>query len=194
MRDLGTMGEDESAATAINARGEVVGYTYSVTKFVRPFIWRAGTMRELNTHFSYADARAINNSGQVVGYGVAADGRTSAYIWQRGRTFLLPTLGGPSSYAFGINDSGDVVGNSQVSSGLAHAFLWRDGAMTDLGTLGPSDADLVSHALGINDDGLIRRCSRRTRISQPTPTVASTPCFGSRSAVVGSACRRGLRR
>jgi len=54
IRDLGTLGGNASSAVDINARGEVVGWRYTVrTRVAMPsrhaFLWSQGKMRDLGT-------------------------------------------------------------------------------------------------------------------------------------------------
>lgn len=71
MHDLGTLG-GESRAKGINNRGEIVGISL-VTEQGRAFLYRCGTMLDLNTlaavtqsGWTLTDAAAINDRGQIV--------------------------------------------------------------------------------------------------------------------------------
>jgi probable HAF family extracellular repeat protein len=53
-----------SVATAINDRGQVVGWSTTADGLQRSFLWEKGTMRQLGTDFF--NSLSINNRGQVV--------------------------------------------------------------------------------------------------------------------------------
>ncbi len=75
MSELGTLGGSYSAAFGINDRGKVVGYAYTSNESRHAFVWRDGTMIDLNnlipanSGWELTDARDINNNGQIVGHG-----------------------------------------------------------------------------------------------------------------------------
>src|SRR5262245_21683664 len=67
MRDLGTLGGINSAATGINTGGQVVGWAEIDSSRSHAFLWQNGTMIDLGTLGGDASAAtAINNNGQVV--------------------------------------------------------------------------------------------------------------------------------
>ncbi len=151
--DLGTLGGYYSAATGINALGDVVGYADTPDhSSVHAFLWTKATgMRDLNPpEIAQSLALAINDFGQVVGVAVTAGDHptTHAFLWTRERGMQdLGSLGGAST-AYGINDFGQVVGDSGTTGGGDDAFLWtKAGGMRDLGTLGGG----ASIALAINN-------------------------------------------
>jgi uncharacterized membrane protein len=122
MTPLSTLGGYNSAASAINNRGEVAG--------------NAETARTDSTCPPYDPAL-----GQ---YQVLQD---KPVVWENGHIKALPTYGGdPDGFAIAINDQGQVAGASGVCStfnlinGLylspVHALLWDHGKVTDLGSLG----------------------------------------------------------
>ena len=120
MTDLGTLGGTDSSATAINDRGEIVGYSTTATSDRHAFLWRRGEMIDLGTLGGIDSfAVAINNRGQVVGrsdsvmaYPDTSYWRSHAFLWQDGQMTDLGTLGGRNSGAEGINDVGQIVGYS----------------------------------------------------------------------------------
>ena len=118
--DLGTLGGSDSAALAVNARGQVVGYS-SMTRYgaeTHAFFWtQAGGMIDLGTLGGMNSlAEAVNDRGQVVGWsdtpadtgvGVACCSVSRAFSWtQAGGMLDLGTLGGSSSTALAVNASG----------------------------------------------------------------------------------------
>ena len=132
--------------TAINNRGEVVGYSTafdpSQGTSVRAFLWDSGTTRDLgriSTISPFSFARDINDRGQVVG----GDGMGNAYLWQDG---TWTWLGFPGQ-ANHINKSGVVGGTWSPDNVNLHGIIFRDGVLTDVGTFGGS----FSQVDGLND-------------------------------------------
>ena len=138
--DLGTLGGTRSAARAVNASGQVVGFsTTTGDTGSRAFLWtQAGGMIDLGTlGGAGSSAVAVNASGQVVGVSaLAASGGEHAFSWtQAGGMIDLGTLGGELSRAEAVNDSGQVVGWSSTATGSS-LFSWTQaGGMIDLGTI-----------------------------------------------------------
>jgi probable HAF family extracellular repeat protein len=172
--DLGTLeGGYESAAFAVNNRGQVVGFatntipdpfSFFPPTQTRAFLWQNGVMRDLGT-LGGPDAWAffVNEQGQIAGESYtnsipnSSNGVCSPnvptqdpFIWERGRMIDLGTLGGTCGIANGLNNQGEVVGLSSVAGNLAfHPFLWSRGVLTDLGTLGGDNGQ----ASWVNDAG-----------------------------------------
>jgi len=158
-QDLGTLGGPWSMATAINDRGQVIGWADTKSKSRHAFLWEDAKMRDLGAPGgTSSSATAINGHGQVIGTaGIAEQSAGHAFLWQAGKMRDLGTLGGPSSAAFAINEQGQVVGQAETmvkdryGYPRAHAFLWQDGKMRDLGTLGGR----YSFAAAINREGQV---------------------------------------
>ena len=159
MVNLGTLPNfgPQSEATAINATGQVVGWSGRQT-LPRAFSWSAaGGMIDLGTlGGSFSAAQAVNRAGQVVGWSNPDDVDPIAFhtfLWTAATGMVdLGTLGGTSSFAYDINDAGQLVGQDTSGSGITHAILWTvAGGLRDLGTLGGT----YSLASAINNAGQV---------------------------------------
>jgi probable HAF family extracellular repeat protein len=187
MRDLGTLGGQNSVATAINEAGHVVGYSGRSSGPVRAFIWseRDG-MRELGALGpGFSIAWALNDAGEVVGAAAdEADDLVVPFVWTAGKGMrALPVLGGGNSYAFAINAAGVIGGSSApAGGGPDHGTLWKNGELLDIGSLG---GETTVRAVGPNgeafgeayyaDDDLGQRAFGWTRSSG---IVDLTPATG----------------
>ncbi len=166
---LSTLGGRNGVATVINNRGQVVGAAQNTTtdstcssfQSVRPVLWDAGGLVELDTFPGDEDgiALSINDNGQAAGasgcWSVAfGPGLNHALLWHNGTVTYLPSLGGEmNSVPLAINNQGQAVGVSDLAGDTAaHAVLWQGGVANDLGAL-PGDS--YSEADGINEDGQV---------------------------------------
>src|SRR6266567_1987208 len=167
---LGTLGGNGGSGSAINASGEVTGFSY-VTHWTPPnpdphtewhaFLYSGDVMRDLGTlGGTFSSGNAINASGQVAGFASLNNlpypfAAQHAFFYSNGVLTDLGTLGGSVSRAQGINGSGQVAGSSELTdvagNPTVHAFLYSNGAMTDLGTMGGRD----STAYAINASGQV---------------------------------------
>jgi probable HAF family extracellular repeat protein len=172
IRDLGTLGGNESVAYSLNSSGQVTGgalntvpdpyvpfFLLSGATQMHTFLWQDGHMRDLGT-LGGPDSIAynINESGQVAGesFTNSTPNPTTgvptldAFIWAQGRMHDLGTLGGTLSFESWLNNRGQVVGQSNLAGDQTwHPFLWDGGVLRDLGTFGGS----YGSANWINDDG-----------------------------------------
>jgi probable HAF family extracellular repeat protein len=183
-------GDPDTAATAINDKGQVVGISGTCDNAVGAYsakhavLWENGTAINIGSlgGAGWNTPIAINNRGQIAGFsdlpGDVSDGLLTpnfhAFLWTKeGGMQDLGTLPGDSiSEATGINDQGQIVGVSFPSS---HAFLWHHGLMTDLNTLIPSDSPLYLISTGdINDGGEI---TGQACVASDGVCTSETPAF-----------------
>jgi probable HAF family extracellular repeat protein len=172
-----------SYATAVNNRGEIVGWaengivdptcdTTVQTLQFRAAVWEPdGTMKELPPlpGDSTSAATAINDQGQIVGIsgacGVAIGSVSAAHsvLWENGVPSEIPNLGGHSwNTPTAINNQGTVVGFSlpagQDGTRNFEAFLWTQaGGLVRIGKLA---GDIRAEALGINEKNQVVGLSR----------------------------------
>jgi probable HAF family extracellular repeat protein len=131
VRDLGTLGGRFSHATAINARGQIVGKADLSRVATHAFLYEANTMRDLGTLGGLnSQATAINSAGVVVGTSETLLPGRKAFVWTRENG--LQALSGEDAEATDINDAGEIVGSVG-----GHAVLWHpDGTREDLSAPG----------------------------------------------------------
>ena len=182
-------GDETSAATAINDRGEVVGISGSCDRAFGRFsaeqmvVWRRGVpiqIRDLGG-VAWNTPMAINRRGDVVGFAnrSAADGGSF-----RPRAFLSTKPGGiidlgalgtdPFSQALGITEDRQVVGVSYSEDfSICKAFLWERGRMTDLNDLAPEYSGQLCAANDIDERGRITGQAFQASTGQTVAFVAT---------------------
>jgi probable HAF family extracellular repeat protein len=163
--------DPDSAATAINDQGQVVGISGICQNAVGAFsakhavLWQDGQPMDLGNigGHGWNTPTFINNRVQIVGFantsGDLINGKLAfkfhAFLWTRERGMRdLGTLPGDAiSEALGINEAGQVVGVS-YGPGFSHprAFLWQNEVMMDLNSLIPAGSTLTLQVAGDIDD------------------------------------------
>lgn len=160
--DLGTLGGRASNALAINARGQIVGWSTTVAcppgdPFqpickMHAVLWQDGKPRDLGALSGLeSQATLINDRGQILvnSFREVPEGNSVSYIpslfslWQNGR---LVKVGDKNTAAVALNNQGQIIGTRRIGKDprSAHGFLWLNGKLTDLGSLKPT---------AINDHG-----------------------------------------
>lgn len=149
-------GHTESEAYAINAAGEIAGWSFGATPMIA-VIWDSGgnpTALPPLPGDEASQAEDINAAGMVVGRSRGPGGAQRAVMWGPDRVPVeFPHLPGHTrSRARGINDAGVAVGQSWID-GVERAVMWKpDGTTIELSRL-PGDPE--SDAFGINDAGVV---------------------------------------
>ncbi len=165
MSALPTVGGNNGQASAINNRGQVVGYAENGAvdstcppgttnnRVDLPVLWNKGKAHPLPTIGSDPDgvAYGINNQGQAVGYSGTCTAANYAVVWENGTATPLPDLGDPGAIAYAINSHGQIVGQAVNSDGTPLAALWHNNTVTALGGLLPGD--IATFATSINNRG-----------------------------------------
>jgi len=165
--DTGRLEGASGFPTAMNARGEVVGWSVTASISPRAWLWSDRRVQDLGTLGGPSSkAFAINDSGDVVGAADLSGDERHAFLYRHGAMRDLSTLGGRVSVAYDINASGQIVGWSAPEPDVAgahassrgRAFLYENGQMKDLNRrlVGP-EAQFVTlqEAVAINEAGVI---------------------------------------
>lgn len=149
---LGTLGGDSAIGNAINASGQVAGYSTNSAGTYRAFISKGKSLVDIgDLGGGSAVAYGINDAGQVVGSSVTSDGSNHPFLYTDGKMIDLGTLGSPQgtdwwNSAQGVNKFGVVVGQSYTPQTLL-GFAWYKGKMVAMGSLGGG----MSQAYAVNN-------------------------------------------
>src|SRR5215831_49576 len=165
---LPTVGGNNGQASAINNRGEVVGYAetadndtscpaFAPAPTTLPVLWEKGQAQPLPLVGTDPDgvANGINDQGTAVGYSGSCTTAIHAVMWKNNTAFVLQDTGhARSNFAFAINNLGQIVGKVRSVDGTTYvAALWQpDGTLTILGVL---PGDHAAFATGINNLGQV---------------------------------------
>jgi len=165
MSALPTAGGNNGQASAINNRGQVVGFAETANADPTcppipadvPVLWEKGQAHVLPLVSGDVDgfANGINDRGEAVGYSGNCFFATHAVLWRNNTVIVLQDQGGTkSNFAFAINNRGQAVGKVRTADGTTfEASLWQpDGKLTPLGIL---PGDVAAFATGVNDRGQV---------------------------------------
>ncbi len=158
-----------TAATGINAAGDIVGYYIDSGAVYHGFLLHRGryttlddpeAARRLSAELPPGTmASGINAAGDIVGYYLDGGAVYHGFLLHRGRYTAIDDPMAPSdvlvgSQAHGINAEGDIVGFYIDDTDMSHGFLLHHGLYTAIddplagsGTLGGTQV------LGINPEG-----------------------------------------
>ena len=143
-------GSTASAATGINASGQIVGIYSAGSLRNHGFLLSGGNYTTLDPPGSReTQPRGVNVSSQIVGDYFDASGE-HGFLLSGGSYTTLDVPGSNRTAAWGINDSGQIVGSYTDASG-EHGFLLSGGSYTTLDPPGST----TTRAFGINDSGHI---------------------------------------
>src|SRR5258705_4017037 len=164
-------GDNTSAATAINDKGQVVGISGACGVAVgdvsgaHAVIWENGVPTRIDDFggHTWNTPTAINNDGVVVGFSLPAaqDGTRfyRAFVWTKeAGTRMLDQLGGDvRSAALGINDDGRIVGFSRTAGAVLRAVMWENAnaSIKNLNDLATSGSPYLLIAGDVNNSGQI---------------------------------------
>jgi probable HAF family extracellular repeat protein len=191
--------DPDSAATAINDKGQIVGISglcanaVGGTSAEHAVLWENKNappidLGNFDGGLAWNTPTAINYRGQVVGFGNRQGSPATAFnpigfYWNKphGIQSIPPIGDDTNSWAWGINDHGVVVGQSfgGADDPYGRAFIYEDGELTDLNTLIQPDASLqLQLANDINDEGEIVGFARDLNTGA-TVAFTAVPVYGS---------------
>jgi probable HAF family extracellular repeat protein len=151
--DLGSLGYGVTHGLAINAVGQVTGYSYSSSAF-----------------------QITCPPRQYGGQKKCYEHPYHAFLWSNGTLSDLGTLGGHFSQGNSINLSGEIVGTADTSTGIPDGFLWNGKKMVDLGTFDPggiNDSGEIAGTCGPNPGQRACTLVNGTVTQLPDPTSFS---------------------
>ena len=133
-----------SAASSVNAHGDVAGLTSSPTdpQHMVPFVYHDGVMTAISDNRGWA--AGINDAGEVTGV-VTPPGLLGghAFVYQNGVFTDIGTRPGysnqPYAVPYAINNSGTIVGDSNNA-----AFVYEDGTMSIVKRLSARTASAIN--------------------------------------------------
>jgi probable HAF family extracellular repeat protein len=167
MSALPTLGGNNGQASAINNRGQIVGFAEDGTvdsscpanktnnRTQLPVLWENGKAKAkaLPTgNDPGGNALWINDKGQIVGFTGPCGATNHAVVWDNDNVTTLPD-NGTGAEAFGNNNQGQIVGTvGSADNTTQTGALWQSQTLTSLGLL---PGDLGGIATGINSKGQV---------------------------------------
>lgn len=152
--DLGTLGGDTSVATAINNRGQVVGYSTTEDGETRAFIYKNGRMRAVDSGKG-VESRAldISDRGHIGGFFSTKSGLARGFLLHRGDFTPLDGFDRrdrDDSVVFAVRKNGVAFGQSGDD-----LVVWRDRKPIALGSAAKLDRFGIDGGLGFDGDDVI---------------------------------------
>ena len=201
--DLGTLGGENSEATAINNAGQVVGVADTADGEQHAFLRQGGAMQDLGPipdGAPYSLAHGLSSTGSITGNGGDTQPSPVREAFLRTPDGAVQVLHGAScdgpeqgpGYGLAVNRNDLVVGATDNHYFRSHAFLYHGGVVYDLDALVNQTAELpqdweLTHAVAVNDRGRVLAYQgqegyenasgyllRPTREPVPAPTHALT--------------------
>jgi probable HAF family extracellular repeat protein len=192
-----SLGGEDSDASGINTRGEVVGNAKTPDGLYHAFITDANAVIRILDIPGTISATGINDKGQVVGSGVW-DGTIRGYLTglDASPDITFIETPGPMFGPSGINASGQVIGEYQdaLDPALYHAFVTGPNGIGTT-TIPQEKGVIFAYAEGINDSGHVTGTQRKIGAAQYKQYVTSAdgstpkyvkPLFGPPGATIGS--------
>jgi len=169
MSALPTLGGNNGEASAVNMRGQIVGFAENGAldttcpagttnnRVALPAMWENGTAKPLPLVSGDVDGFAfwINDQGQAVGYSGNCTVATHGASWKNNVISVLHDLGN-GALAQSINNRGQISGQVGSADGsTAVAGVWLNGADGPVTEIHLPLGAAVAFASGINDRGQV---------------------------------------
>jgi probable HAF family extracellular repeat protein len=184
--DLASTG-GTSYATAVNDRGEVVGWTAEPDRPTRASSWEDGDLTLVGEEGT--TATDVNNRGQIVGSASTFD--QVAVRWWRGTQTTLRT---EPSQAVAVNRQGTVAGLHFSPQGTA-GFVWQRGRIVELppppgeplfSFTQPEDINGRTQVVGTSSDGAFVWERGRTTLLPGRTRAAAAYDINERGVIAGA--------
>jgi probable HAF family extracellular repeat protein len=142
-------GSEETWATGINARGDIVG-VYFTAGVRHGYLLRKGVYTTLPFPEGAVafGARAINARGDIVGTFDTSDGAMHGYLLKDGQYTAFDHPGSSTTSAFGLNNADDIVGVWEDGG-----FVLRDGKFRNVPSGG--ERGVLYNVLDVRDNGRV---------------------------------------